>query len=314
LWQWHNEIVRGELQRHISLVAPLRVGIIATNVARSMYTETLNLLAGSISVLDVNDPNIGEVGVVAVLAENNASAWATYTQVMSRLGNAVPVVYCLPDRRLAKTAPGWENSGIHYEGMFKLASLYAPTVSRRAGSYVEFGVYDGKSFILACHALRDVCSSFFAFDSFAGIRGTHGDEQTHFKDEQYSASLETLKYNLQFANVDASTVRVVPGFFQDSIRDRKPAELGIGTATVVHIDTDVYEPALLALNFITPALPQGAMLLFDDFDQLAASNDKGERRAVKEWLKAHPGIELEAYRNYATFGRAFIVHRHDALP
>ncbi len=311
MWHWHNEIVLGELQRHISLVAPKRVGVIATSIAQSMYAETLNHLASSVTVLDPDNPNISGVGVVAILGDTRAAARTAYAKTMARLSNAVPVVYCLPDRRMAQTAPGWENSGLDYEGMFNVASLYLPTVSRSPGSYVEFGVYDGKSFILACHALKSVCSGFFAFDSFAGIRGTQREERTHFKDDQYSASMETLQYNLRFANVDASTVRVVPGFFQDSIAGRQPADFGIETATVVHIDTDVYEPALLALNFITPALPQGALLLFDDFDQLAASNAVGERRATKEWLHANPGIEIELYRSYSAFGRAFLVHRRD---
>jgi hypothetical protein len=79
--------------------------------------------------------------------------------------------------------------------------------------------------------------------------------------------------------------------------------------SVIHIDTDVYEPSLLALEFVAPALVQGSLLLLDDYDHLAASDAKGERRAVHEWLRNHPEFDLEPYRNYAIFSRAFIVHR-----
>jgi hypothetical protein len=309
VWKWHNDVVRAELERHIALVKPRRVGVIATPVARSMYAETFRQLAPSLALLDPERIDPAAVGVIAVVAENSGVAWSAYSQTMSRVGAAVPVVYCLPDRRIATAGPGWENSGIHYDGMFRLASLYAPTVTREKGCYLEFGVYDGKSFILAYHALKGVCRSFYAFDSFAGIRGTQGAEETHFKDEQYSASLETLRYNFRFADVDETVVTTVPGYFQDSLRGKTPKDFGITAASVVHVDTDVYEPALLALEFVTPALPQGALLLFDDYDQLAASNDKGERRAVREWLEAHPELELELYRSYAVFGRAFVVHK-----
>jgi O-methyltransferase len=192
--------------------------------------------------------------------------------------------------------------------MFSLASQYVPMVAR-GGSYVEFGVFDGNSMTIAYHALKGVCKSFYAFDSFQGIGGALESEATRFRDGQYAASLETFRYNLRFNNVDERRVQVVPGFFQETLRNRTPADLGIDKASIAHIDTDVYEPALLSLEFIAPALPQGALLLFDDYDQLAASNDRGERRAIREWLKAHPELELEPYRNYGVACRAFIVHR-----
>jgi O-methyltransferase len=309
VWQWHNDVVRRELLRHLALIRPARVGAVVTEQAREMYRITLRQMSADVVVIDNPASLPKDIGVVAVIAENSNAAWRAYTSTMAVVRDRLPVVYCLPDRRVPVAPPGWENSGIHNEGMFKLASLYAPTVARGDGSYVEFGVYDGKSFILGYHALSGVCQRFYAFDSFAGIRGTQKDEETHFKDEQYSASLTTLQHNFRFAEVDVSKVTVVPGFYQDTIKGKSPEAFGIRNACVVHIDTDVYEPALIALEFISNALQQGALLLFDDYDQLGASNDKGERRAVREWLANHPEVELEAYRSYATFSRAFIVHR-----
>lgn len=101
----------------------------------------------------------------------------------------------------------------------------------------------------------------------------------------------------------------MPGFFQETLRDRLPSELGIERASIVHIDVDVYELARLALEFISPALPQGALLLFDDYDHMAAANDRGERRAMREWLAAHPEFEIEPYRAYGAVCRSFLVHR-----
>lgn len=310
MWQWHNDIVRKELLRHLNLIRPKRIGAVVTDGARPIYGDMLKQLSADVVALDNVNELPDQIGAIAVIAESNSAAWHAYTATMAVVGARIPVVYCLPERRISSAAPGWENSGIHYEGMFKLASLYAPTVSRNEGCYLEFGVYDGKSFILGYHALKDVCRKFYAFDSFAGLRGTRPDEQTHFKDEQYSASLTTLEHNFRFAGVDTSRVEVVPGYYQDTLQNKRPSDLGITNASVVHIDTDIYEPALLALEFVSSALPQGALLLFDDYDQLGASNMKGERRAVREWLQKHPEFELEPYRNYATFSRAFIVHRN----
>lgn len=306
---WHRDVVRRELLQHVALVRPKLVGVVITPGARPLYGALLQELSNDVRVIEMPDANMPDLGVIAVVAENTREAWLAYSKTMSIVGARLPVVYCLPDRRIRTSPPGWEDTGMHYDGMFKRASQYAPTIARGESAYVEFGVYDGKSFILGYHALKDVVTKFYAFDSFAGIRGAQTGEQTHFKDEQYSASLQTLEHNFRFANVDTKRVKVVSGFYQDSIKGKHPQEFGIINAPVVHIDTDIYEPALIALEFISPALPQGALLLFDDYDQLAAANDKGERRAVREWLGNHPEFELELYRTYGTFCRSFIVHR-----
>jgi hypothetical protein len=192
--------------------------------------------------------------------------------------------------------------------MFALAGVYAQTI-KPSGSYLEFGVYDGRTIALAFHTMATACDRFFAFDSFKGIGGATAQEQSHFANGQYYANLATLDYNLRFTGVDVARVTPVAGFFEDTLAGRTPRDYGIESASVVHIDTDVYAPALQALEFVTSALPQGALLLFDDYDQLAASNRKGERRAVREWLERHDDIELEEYRRYTPFSRAFIVHR-----
>ncbi|MDB5446073.1 MAG: hypothetical protein JWQ97_1390 [Phenylobacterium sp.] len=90
-----------------------------------------------------------------------------------------------------------------------------------------------------------------------------------------------------------------------------PSAHGLSGVSVAHIDVDVYEPAKLALDYLAPVLHSGALILFDDFDQMGASNRKGERRAVREWLGENPGFSLESYRNYAIYGRSFLFGRDE---
>lgn len=308
---WHNTIVRGELEKHLALVSPKLVAVLATAAAKTRYAPTLEPLAaaGRITIADCPATlALDGIGLVAVVAEGLGPARLLNMQLTTAKDAGLPVVYCIPERRLVTQPPGWENTGLSYGGMFKTASMYLATVKSR-GSYVEFGVFDGHSIILAFHALQNVCDTFYAFDSFRGIGGTLESETTHFKDGQYYANPETLAYNLRFTGVDASRVKPVPGFFSETIHGKHPSEFGITTASIVHIDTDVFEPALMALEFISPALTQGALLLFDDYDQLDASNHKGERRAVRAWLEAHPEFEIEPYRVYGAVCRSFLVHR-----
>jgi hypothetical protein len=101
----------------------------------------------------------------------------------------------------------------------------------------------------------------------------------------------------------------VPGFFQDTLTGKSITALGVESVTVAVIDTDIYEPAALALEYVAPALRQGSVLLFDDYDHMAAARGVGERLALKEFLDRHPEIEVEPYRNYGAAARAFLVHR-----
>lgn len=218
------------------------------------------------------------------------------------------VALALHDRRLQMHPPGWENTGIMYGGMFRLIATYIQYIPR--GSYAEFGVFDGNTFAIAYHALQNLCDRFFAYDSFAGIIGAMESETGSFEDGDYYSNLETFAANLALARVDLPRVTGVKGPFQETLQ-KTPAEHGLTSVSVAHIDVDVYEPAKLALDYLGPVLQQGAIILFDDYDQMGASRQRGERRAVREWLAENPSFSLEPYRNYAVCGRSFIFDRGD---
>jgi O-methyltransferase len=307
---WEDSYVQSELKKHVAMVTPGAVGVLTTPSDRQRYAAALAPFTDAeVRVFEAPDAvDSTGLGVMVVVAHGQWATLSLTAKFRSQYPADLPIVSCSCERRFT-AAPGVPAGiGVDYNGMFWLASNYINTVGR-GGSYLEFGVFDGNTMTRAYHALHNVCDAFYAFDSFQGIGGALRSEKTHFVDGQYAASVETFRYNLRLNNVDEARVRIVPGFFQESLPNRKPSDFGITTASIVHIDTDVYEPARLALEFVSPALPQGALLMFDDYDQLAASNDKGERRAVKDWLAAHPEFEIEPYRAYGAFCRSFLVHR-----
>jgi hypothetical protein len=307
--EWENNYIQQELQRHVGMVFPDVVGVLTTPVIRRRYATALAPFAES-QIRVFEKPDAVEPEGLGVLVVVGGGQWPTLSlagKVPRDHVPSLPIVSCTVERQFARGAVSPDKIGIDYDGMFWLASKYIPMVTR--GAYVEFGVFDGNTMTRAFHALKGVCSGFYAFDSFQGIGGAMESEKTHFKDGQYAASLDSFRYNLRLHNVDDTRIQAVPGFFQDTLPGRQPSDFGITQASIVHIDTDVYEPALLSLEFIAPALPQGALLMFDDYDHLQASNDKGERRAVRDWLAKHPEFELEPYRNYGVCCRSFIVHR-----
>jgi len=69
----------------------------------------------------------------------------------------------------------------------------------------------------------------------------------------------------------------------------------------------MYESTKTVLSFITPFLQNGTVMLFDDWLCYRADPEKGEQRAVYEWLNDNANIELIPYRSYANVGQSFIV-------
>ena len=197
-------------------------------------------------------------------------------------------------------------------GMFDLAVSYCRGGNTR--DFLEFGTFQGHTLQCAYHAFRKYRlvknRRFIAFDSFAGIIDTK--EGEGFTDGAYAASEESFRFANLLADVPDDQVITVSGPFSATLEDNveqtrralEPLE-----AAIVHIDCDVEAPAKLALDFVTPYLKQGSLLLFDEFDLHLADNSKGERRALHAWLSENPNFEVEPYRTYHVHARSFIVHR-----
>ncbi len=303
------------IHRHIELTSGSPVIIVSEQADSAFGTilqkefEHATILPGS-ALLDGINVSESDIGIVVVVGANPSDARSLYFKADNMKQDHIPIVQVAPGRLMSTKPPSWQTGGVHYEGMFWLAAQYANTVRPAKGAYVEFGVYDGRSFVLAGHALKNVCGKFLAYDSYRGIGGSLESEKHIFLDGHYSANIETLHHNILYSNLGDLNYQVVPGFFQDTLSGRSSKDDGVGPISVVHIDVDVYEPALLALNYVGADLSDGALIMFDDFDQMAAGNDVGERRALNEWLAANPDFSVEPYRNYGVFCRSFIFHRN----
>jgi hypothetical protein len=188
--------------------------------------------------------------------------------------------------------------------------------SRLRGHYLEFGVGAGRSAVAAIRAHRREnpggIERFWLFDSFQGLPALAGPDagSAQFHQGQYAFTREQVRAMLEAHGVlDPTRVRLVPGFFEDSLpRFDREAFHGL-PAAVVHVDVDLHASARTVLAWVTPHLAQGTVMLFDDWNTFSASWAHGERAAVREWLAATPGLDLEAYARYGWHGEAFVVHR-----
>jgi len=202
---------------------------------------------------------------------------------------------------------------ISVPGMFDVASGYCRNGT--TGDILEFGTFQGFTLQCAYHAFNHRGNlgnrRFIAFDSFAGIIGTK--EGEGFYDGAYAASEASLKFANFLAQVPDERVVIVKGPYSETLRDRREetrAALGETSAAIVHIDCDVEDPAKMALDFVTPYVKQGTLLMFDEYDMQCADNSKGERAALRAWLRENPQFEVEPYRAYHLGARSFILHKN----
>jgi hypothetical protein len=189
------------------------------------------------------------------------------------------------------------------------------------GAYMEFGCFEGASFINAHHAYAHWLAraaeagwpmsrrKMYAFDSFEGLPElSEADRQpgySVFARGQYCCSRERFVANLLRAGVDMKTVQIVPGFYQDSLTAELRETIRPVRAMVVHIDCDLYSSAKDALEFLAPLVGDGTVMLFDDYYCHRGNPSFGVRRAVDEWA-TRERIVMSPYFSYSWAGRAFI--------
>ena len=199
------------------------------------------------------------------------------------------------------------------------------------GDYLEFGVFQGGSFIHAYQHRRHVfgryrrsqrrhtddaflaaTTRFFAFDSFEGLPATNQDEiPLHWRGEAAMSCTEPeFRANLEAAGVDLADVVTVPGYYGVSLTPETGARIGLKRAAVVNVDCDLGASTVPVLDFLDPYIVDGTVLVFDDWFYYRGHPARGEHGAFDAWLAGHPElVASELVRLYPTV--AFILNRRD---
>ena len=181
------------------------------------------------------------------------------------------------------------------------------------GDYLEFGVYLGTTFSYACRRLSYFKEmKFFAFDSFEGLPKPKGIDMlngysSHFHEHEFFCSEEDFIANLKRENVNLDKVRIVKGWFEQTLKPENAKSYGVDRIAAAWIDCDLYESAVPVLQFITPHLSVGSVILFDDWRCFRNLPDFGQQRACREWLSKNSRISLHELFTFGWHGIAFTV-------
>ena len=199
------------------------------------------------------------------------------------------------------------------ENMLRNAMHFASR-SKMNGDYLEFGVEAGNSFISAYHLAKKAGLSsmrLYAFDSFQGLPRTRGIDREfqQFREGDHACTVDYFKKNLSKGGVDLAQVRIIPGWYSDTLNEETKEKLGIESAAVILVDCDLYKSTVPVLDFVTPLLVDGAILIFDDWFLFRGKPDRGEQRAFREWLERNREIEAIQFHKYGWHGNSFIIHK-----
>ena len=197
-----------------------------------------------------------------------------------------------------------------YDERLKIISRTLKYISgiRGEGDYIEFGVYKGDSFIPAYlfakyWGIKNM--RFFAFDCFEGIP-SKGEEAIYYKKGDCCCSYKNFKKILK--DYDINDAIIVKGYYEKILNNELRKKLNLKKIKAVYIDCDLFSATKTALDWITPCLQDGTVLMYDDWFLCQNREDIGEQGATKQWLKENPKIKLTPYHSFNYGGMSFIIN------
>lgn len=200
----------------------------------------------------------------------------------------------------------------------KIAALkrafYLCNLEAVPGDYLEFGMYEGTSFIGAFEANR--CGrdnntperAFHGYDSFEGFKYFSGNDQhPFFAEGAFKSSYQATRKRVDRHFGNRAVWSITPGYVEDTIGGKDCRKCGIEKIAIVFIDLDLGSPARIALDFVRPALQQGSILVFDDFFAYSGSLQKGVAGSFESFRRQHPELRFRHLLDYGYGGSAFVL-------
>lgn len=185
------------------------------------------------------------------------------------------------------------------------------------GDYYEFGIFKGYTFWYTQNVADQLNLKklrYFGFDSFAGLPEVVGRDVTdhgEFYQGQYSSSKEQVTANLNTKGVDWNRTFLVEGFFKDSLNQAAKKQYEMDKISVALIDCDLYSSTAEVLEFIKDMMIDKTILLFDDWNCFNKNDDKGQRKAFRDFLEENKQFSVEEFISFGYYGQTFIVNKSE---
>ena len=220
-----------------------------------------------------------------------------------------PRTYRFASRSLYRIDPSFYtlSPGLPQAQRTALAELKSKGLLQKT-DYYEFGVFRGYALYTAQKSARQLgaeSTHFYGFDSFAGLPAVDGiDAESTFFEGQFSCSREFVANALEKHGADLSTITLVEGFFEDTLKPALRAQHSFKPVGIALIDCDLYSSTVPVLRWLDDLLQPGSILMMDDWRAFDGDPAKGQQRALSEWLALRTDLEIEPMFDFAAYGRA----------
>lgn len=160
------------------------------------------------------------------------------------------------------------------------------------GDLAECGVYKGATAYLMCQSNKGNNKTIHLFDSFQGLSTPQGCDGDYWKRGDMCSTRTVVEESL----IGFSNYCIHEGWIPERLSDVTEK-----TFTFVHIDVDLYQPTLDAINFFYSRLAAGGVMLMDDY---GFESCPGARIAADEFFrnKAEQIVMLST-------GQGFVIKR-----
>ena len=179
--------------------------------------------------------------------------------------------------------------------------------------YLEFGIFRGFTLWYAQQIANDMGirdMHFYGFDSFLGLPPlVDVDKEGGFREGAYFCSQWQVEAYLNQYGIDWKRTFLVPGWFEKTLNEVTQKKFGMRRCSLCVIDCDLYESSRFVLNFIEPLIHKDMIVLFDDWNSYEKDPNKGERRALREFLEQRSGIHATHLFEFGGHGQAFMLSR-----
>lgn len=207
----------------------------------------------------------------------------------------------------------WFYYWLYFQNM-DYAKSYAPK-----NCYYEFGTGWGGTLSHFLKACNRFCSDhhfdigqirIVLFDSFQGLpdESAMEDYNPEWGKGKFAYSRDYITEIIRKHNFPLQNVTFVEGFYETTLTPALAEQLKKSPPSILTIDVDYYSSTRLALNFLAPLLPSGAVFYFDDLYSFFLHPDMGQPKAIREFNETGTGyLNILTYKNHA--GKCYIFTR-----
>ncbi len=226
-----------------------------------------------------------------------------------------PPLFRLGSRMYHAMNPGFKSLSPGAPGAIEKAFELAKELhtDELIGDYYEFGLYKGYTFFAAYRAAQKLGlteTNFYGFDSFQGLPPVKDVDTTggRFFEGQFTYNRQKVEKNLRQHGMDFKKVRLIEGFYDDTLNEGLKEDLAAKHAGIVMLDCDLYSSTRTALDWLEGLITDKTIVVFDDWYSFTEGEELGQQRALKEFQQRNKHLIFESVIEYDRSGKMFVAH------